>query len=297
MKLLRLVILTTLLFSFNNAGAATLTESPANIAQGGSVTATWSSISKATKGDWIGLYTPAGADTAFIDWLYTNTCNKAGNNSGLANGSCPFLIPNSLANGTYQLRLFSNNSYTLLATSGNFNVAPIPPARFVDNGDGTISDTQTGLMWEKKSGTVGSFVNCSTPTTCPDPHNVNNVYVWSSTGTIPDGPLFTDFLTNINRADGVSSDGQTQDRKNYSDWRIPNYAELQAIIDLTRPGCGSGTPCIDATFGPAAAGFYWSSTTFAGSPFAAFSVGFVNGFVDFGVKNFFFRARAVRGGR
>jgi hypothetical protein len=27
--------------------------------------------------------------------------------------------------------------------------------RFIDNGDGTISDTKTGLMWEKKTGKVG----------------------------------------------------------------------------------------------------------------------------------------------
>jgi len=27
--------------------------------------------------------------------------------------------------------------------------------RFIDNGDGTISDTKTRLMWEKKTGKVG----------------------------------------------------------------------------------------------------------------------------------------------
>ncbi|TMA85936.1 MAG: DUF1566 domain-containing protein, partial [Deltaproteobacteria bacterium] len=27
--------------------------------------------------------------------------------------------------------------------------------RFVDNGDGTVTDNETGLIWEKKTGTVG----------------------------------------------------------------------------------------------------------------------------------------------
>jgi len=32
----------------------------------------------------------------------------------------PLTIPSTLAPGTYQLRLFANDSYTLLATSNNF---------------------------------------------------------------------------------------------------------------------------------------------------------------------------------
>ena len=38
--------------------------------------------------------------------------------------------------------------------------------QFIDNGDGTISDTTTRLMWEKKT-TDGSV------------HDVNNTYTWS----------------------------------------------------------------------------------------------------------------------
>jgi hypothetical protein len=64
---------------------------------------------------------------------------------------------------------------------------PPPPPRFVDNGDGTITDAQTGLMWEQKTGTVGTFVFCTTVTTCPDPTHVNNIYTWSWSGTAPDG--------------------------------------------------------------------------------------------------------------
>jgi hypothetical protein len=57
-----------------------------------------------------------------------------------------------------------------------------PSPRFVDNGNGTVTDNQTGLMWEKKSTA-----------------NVADAYVWS-TGTAPDGPLFFDFLGKLRAA-------------------------------------------------------------------------------------------------
>ena len=48
--------------------------------------------------------------------------------------------------------------------------APAPPlcgpGRFVDNGDGTITDPETGLMWEKKDGAGGI-------------HDVDNWYIWA----------------------------------------------------------------------------------------------------------------------
>jgi len=59
--------------------------------------------------------------------------------------------------------------------------------RFIDNGDGTVTDADTGLMWEKKTGTVGISVLCDSTDTCPDPHDVNNLYTWSRTGTVFDG--------------------------------------------------------------------------------------------------------------
>ena len=33
----------------------------------------------------------------------------------------------------------------------NWVCADLQPPRFVDNGDGTITDNRTGLMWEKKT--------------------------------------------------------------------------------------------------------------------------------------------------
>ena len=46
------------------------------------------------------------------------------------------------------------------------------PARFVDNADGTVTDTMTGLMWEKKAA-LDSAVNAA------NLHDADNPYSWS----------------------------------------------------------------------------------------------------------------------
>ena len=105
----------------NDAAAPTLSVSPTTIAAGGTVTATWSGIATPTATDWIGLYTPGAANTAFIDWIYVSCSQTPG--AARASGSCPFLVPTTVAPGTYQLRLLANDGFTtLLATSNNFTV-------------------------------------------------------------------------------------------------------------------------------------------------------------------------------
>lgn len=99
-----------------------------------------------------------------------------------------------------------------------------------------------------------------TPTTCPAPHDVNNQYPWSSSGTAADGPAFTDFLVKLN--DGTGFAGHTV-------WRLPSEEgqnspftgpkELSSI--LLAPCPGGGRPCIDTIFGPTAVSFYWSFST------------------------------------
>jgi hypothetical protein len=171
--------------------------------------------------------------------------------------------------------------------------APSTTPRFVDNGDGTVTDHQTGLIWEKKDNT------------CPGIHCVTDTYSWISGSTPPpDGTAFTSFLNTLNGgATGVgscvSADGSTITGgfNNDCDWRLPTIAELQTIVDLGASGCGSGSLCIDPVFGPTAAFFYWSSTTFGPSPLFVWRVDFRDGSVSIGFKgtNFPF-VRAVRGG-
>ena len=179
--------------------------------------------------------------------------------------------------------------------------APSTTPHFVDNGDGTVTDNQTGLIWEKKD------------YTCPGIHCRNDTYTWCvdadtnfvcDNGGVPDGTAFTTFLNMLNGgATGVgncvSADGSTQTGgfDNHCDWRLPTIAELRTIIDTSQANCGGGfDACIDPTFGPTAAGGYWSSTSFAGNPNYAWFVRFDNGFVFNSTKAIFTFLRAVRGG-
>jgi hypothetical protein len=75
----------------------TLTETPASVLPGASVTAAWSGVPAPAASDWIGLFTPGASNSAYSAWRYT---------TGTASGSVPFTIPAGSAPGPYQLRIF-----------------------------------------------------------------------------------------------------------------------------------------------------------------------------------------------
>jgi hypothetical protein len=234
--------------------------------------------------------------------------------------------PNTLATDQFGTRTLTNFRASLLCAPALIGTpvptptpAPTatatPPPRFVDNGDGTVTDNQTGLQWEKKTGTYvgGSSIECEfNPSTCvADPHNVNNTYIWSSSGTAPDGDTFTSFLNTLNGgATGVgncvSSDGTTITGgfAGHCDWRLPTIQELPTIVDATQGNCAGHPfgPCIDPIFGPTATGpDYYSATTDASDPSDltfAWSVSFYFGDVSSDFKGDFQEnsVRAVRAG-
>jgi hypothetical protein len=108
-------------FTVTGGGGVTLSVSPTSVAAGGTVTATWVGIPNPTATDWLGLYVSGTIDTAFRAWRYT---------SGTASGYVSFTIPATVAAGTYELRLFSNDGFTRLAPSNAFTVTS-PPRAFV----------------------------------------------------------------------------------------------------------------------------------------------------------------------
>jgi len=185
---------------------------------------------------------------------------------------------------------------TIISTTTTTSSTTTTTQRFVDNMNGTITDKQTGLQWEKKD------------TTCPGIHCVDDIYSWCVgsddftcvNGGVPDGTAFTSFLRTLNGGDtGVGnctvSDDATPPQAGFAghcDWRLPTIAELSTIL----APCGMG-PCIDSAFGPTAAAFYWSSTSHPAALTNAWDLSFSNGafFVD--PKTFVVvRVRAVRGG-
>ncbi len=166
--------------------------------------------------------------------------------------------------------------------------------RFTVNGDGTLTDNQTGLMWEMQTSACSGEVTCYT-----------NTYSWSSSGSAADGTLFTGLLAGLNGGDYYSpaagqdvSAGPESCFANHCDWRIPTVVELQTIVDLSASGCSSGSPCIDPAFGPTQALTYWSTSAVAGDPNHAWVVGFsADGLLNAFVKPYNDSARAVRSSR
>jgi uncharacterized protein DUF1566 len=212
-------------------------------------------------------------------------------------GSFPSnMPPSSLAAGTYFLTVRFTNQYPAVFV---VDIDPDGAAgpRYVANGDGTVTDNKTGLMWEMKTGTVGA------PNTS-DVHDVNNRHTWGPpVGTSPNGTLFTTFLATLNGGDYYNptdmldeSAGPGTCFANHCDWRIPTVVELQILL---APCPGGTSPCIDPTFGPTQGSAYWSFSSVAGSPnfawFVSFFFGGVGSANDF--KNRDYYARAVRGGR
>jgi hypothetical protein len=170
------------------------------------------------------------------------------------------------------------------------------PTRFTDNGDGTICDSQTGLMWEKKTGTVGTLVFCTNPANCPDPHDVNNLYTWTAGTPEPNGTLYSDFLGKLNDLESPNDGTTTTCFVGHCDWRVPTIGELRSILQAPNPNCAA-SPCIDGAFaGPTQADLYWSSSSNLDPSFAR-NVNFNDCAVGNAVKGATSFARAVRGGR
>jgi hypothetical protein len=167
--------------------------------------------------------------------------------------------------------------------------------RFVDNGDGTVIDHQTGLQWEKKTTAVGSGVNLA------DPHDVDNTYTWNTTfgGTTPNGTAFTDFLGTLNACVSVNDLGPiTNGFAGHCDWRLPSNAELRTILLDSFP-CATH-PCIDPIFGPTVGTgivqYYWTATTVVSLPDNAWIGDFFEAVSGYAAIKFVPRyVRAVRG--
>ena len=168
-----------------------------------------------------------------------------------------------------------------LDTSGCF------ATRFADNGDGTVTDHQTGLQWEQKTTTFGSGVDLA------DPHDVDNVYALILPSE-SDAPLFTEFLAKLN---GTSADGAIIAGcfVGHCDWRLPTVVELETIADATAGACGGGSgPCVAPIFGPTSinTGGYWSTTPKDGAN--TWVVDFTDGLPSFDGPEFGHAVRAVR---
>jgi hypothetical protein len=178
----------------------------------------------------------------------------------------------------------------IVAVQNSLDNCELNGPRFVDNRDGTITDRKTGLVWEKKENADGL-------SNLKNPHDADNGYAWSNTGSVPDGTVFTTFLFELNggtSADGVATAGCFT---GHCDWRLPTIEELAGIADVTQVACGGGSgACIDPIFGATQVDAYWSATGFAADSTAVWVVNYGSGATDNRGKAGHVSARAVRGG-
>jgi hypothetical protein len=146
---------------------------------------------------------------------------------------------------------------------------------YANNGDGTITDNNTGLMWAKKD-----------DNNVDELHDKDTVYTWADA-----------FAVHIAGLNSAAFGGHT-------DWRLPNAKELQSIVNYGQvdPAVSSefNTNCatgVDVLTGSCtAASFYWTSSSFVSYPTDAWFVYFGDGSVFAFPKSDKMYVRAVRGG-
>ncbi len=249
------------------------------------------------------------------------TCETRGFNLG-GTLSCSAGCAYDTSACSHQPALPASGQTTSYGTGDDGDVEAGAALTYFDNGDGTVTDTTTGLIWEKKILGTGGYTPCSDETgTCANPHHADNAYTWRATGNDYDGRVVTIFLEQLNnRCDQdttvsctVNADcavpGGACGFAGYQDWRLPNFKELHSIVDAERvnpavdpafDGASCGPACTDIS-DPAcscteASSDYWSSTTDAYNPTFAWGVYFYVGSVGTNGKDFPLYVRAVRGG-
>ncbi|MBV5307804.1 DUF1566 domain-containing protein, partial [Chromatium okenii] len=136
---------------------------------------------------------------------------------------------------------------------------------FVDNADGTVTQSNTGLMWAKCSeGQSGT--NC------------------------------TDYYATTMDWSAALTAANNSNLGGYNDWRLPNFKELQTLVDYSRYA-----PAIDSDYFPNTPidndSWFWSGSPIAGSADYAWSVNFNYGYATNGHRSYDYHVRLVRGGQ
>jgi hypothetical protein len=166
---------------------------------------------------------------------------------------------------TGQTTCYSTDTFAVIPceSSGQDGNYSINAMSFTDNGNGTVTDNNSGLMWQKENG-----------------GDSYNWYVASGIYDATSNPGSTNVCGSLALGD-------------YSDWRLPSKKELVSLVDYSVASPG---PTINAVFTGSLSSFYWTSADLAGSQTNGWAVSFNDGHVSYVSKTATFPVRCVRGG-
>ena len=132
-----------------------------------------------------------------------------------------------------------------------------PNPRFNDNGDGTVTDYLTDLMWTKNGNPRGSSCNWNTA---------------------------IDYCEAYDYAD-------------HDDWRLPNINELSSLVNYSQANISTWLNSSATPFSAVQAYFCWSSSSYAYASGGAWRVHMYYGYVSYGDKTYSYYVWPVRAGR
>ena len=165
-------------------------------------------------------YSPALDITYFPDYTSNNSVFYWTTTDNINDSNLNWVLQVSF--GLFQGR----NKTTKTAKVRCVRGTPEPAQTYTDNGNGTVTDNLTGLMWEQKTDDGGSS-------------DKDNKYTWK------DALAYCENLM----------------LGNQSDWRMPTPKEFERLVDLSK----SSLPTIDTTyFSNTSNGLYWTGTTCSG---------------------------------
>ena len=186
-----------------------------------------------------------GSDDGVVDdnkWYWTAELDSDSSNSNVwAYNAYAGSTESAVSSSAYYVRLVSSSDAVGAWFSDYSN------SRYTDNGDGTISDQRTDLMWMKC--TYGQTYSSG-----------------SCTGTATSG----DWQAAFAAADASNAANSNAGTYGHTDWRLPNKKELSSIVDL-----GNTPSTVNQTIFPSTqAAAYWTATPSAADDSKAFTIDF-----------------------
>ena len=226
------------------------------------------------------------------DGLYSGskTCTASDTNllaANIASGTTIFgvagtmesgrsLLPDTGQTASYTDTYGEDHDYTSANSAVCDRAASGTDASFTDNGDGTIIDNCTNLMWKKCSeGLSGATCGTGSASTM----TWENALAQCETVALCNDDTFA-----------VDGDCSENEGVKYNDWRLPNINELLSIVNYS-----TASPSINTTYFPnTMSGYYYSSTNRFSNSLYAWGFTFSSSYTNYIGKSVSSYVRCVR---